>query len=93
MIRLTERFVKSDPLASRDERRLVKHVEREISAHIEQVRKRGFTRVIGTSGTILSLGSVAAAEEGTTLGSDIRNVRVGAKAIRRLRKRLVSMDW
>jgi exopolyphosphatase/guanosine-5'-triphosphate,3'-diphosphate pyrophosphatase len=92
VIRLTERFVKSDPLSSRDERRLVKHIEREIASHIEQVRKRGFTRVIGTSGTILSLGSVAAADEGTTVGSDIRNVRVSAKAIRKLRKRLVSMD-
>ena len=30
VIRLTERFVKSDPLASRDERRLVKHLQKEM---------------------------------------------------------------
>ena len=60
VIRLTERFVKSDPLASRDERRLVKHILREIDAHCEQITAAGFDRVIGTSGTILSLGAVAA---------------------------------
>jgi exopolyphosphatase/guanosine-5'-triphosphate,3'-diphosphate pyrophosphatase len=92
VIRLTERFVRSDPLSARDERRLVKHIEKETSAYIEQVRSRGFTRVIGTSGTILSLGAVAAAAEGTSLPDDLRNVRVSAKALRRLRKQLLEMD-
>jgi exopolyphosphatase/guanosine-5'-triphosphate,3'-diphosphate pyrophosphatase len=92
VIRLTERFVKSDPLSSRDERRLVKYIETEIATHVEQLRKRGFARVIGTSGTILSLGAVAAAHEGTAVTGELRNVRVSAKAIRRLRKRLVEMD-
>jgi exopolyphosphatase/guanosine-5'-triphosphate,3'-diphosphate pyrophosphatase len=92
VIRLTERFVKSDPLSSRDERRLVKHIERETGDYLEQIRRRGFARVIGTSGTILSLGSVAAADEGTAATGELRNVRVSAKAIRRLRKRLTSMD-
>ena len=32
VIRLTERFVKSDPLGRRDERRLVKHLNREMGA-------------------------------------------------------------
>jgi exopolyphosphatase/guanosine-5'-triphosphate,3'-diphosphate pyrophosphatase len=91
VIRLTERFVKSDPLSARDERRLVKHLEGELSAHVEQVRKRGFSRVIGTSGTVLSLGAVAASDGAGTSG-DLRNLRVSSKAIHRLRKRLLNMD-
>jgi exopolyphosphatase/guanosine-5'-triphosphate,3'-diphosphate pyrophosphatase len=92
VIRLTERFVRSDPLSARDERRLVKHIEAEVLAHIEQVRKRGFSRVIGTSGTVLSLGAVATASEGGESSGDLRNLRVSGKAIHRLRKRLLNMD-
>src|SRR5918996_1075497 len=58
VIRLTERFVKSDPLSKRDERKLVKHISSEIERHCAQITAAGFDRVIGTSGTILSLGAV-----------------------------------
>lgn len=91
VIRLTERFVKSDPLSERDERRLVKHVNEAIGAHVDAILARGVERVIGTSGTILSLGALAAAD-GDGVPADLRNLRVSAKALRRLRKRLVSLD-
>ena len=60
VIRLTERFVKSDPLAGRDERKLSKFIEAEVDRHCEQIAAIGYDRVIGTSGTILSIGAVAA---------------------------------
>ena len=90
VIRLTERFVKSDPLAGGDERRLIKHLNREMGTYIDQIVGRGFDRVIGTSGTILSLGLMAATEDGER--EDLRNLRVGAKALHRLRKHLVESD-
>src|SRR6478609_7028981 len=34
VIRLTERFVRTDPLAPRDERRLVKHINKEIGGYL-----------------------------------------------------------
>ena len=37
VIRLTERFVKSDPLSGRDEQKLTKHVLSEIDRHCEQI--------------------------------------------------------
>ncbi|MCL4812848.1 MAG: Ppx/GppA family phosphatase [Vicinamibacteraceae bacterium] len=92
VIRLTERFVKSDPLEARDERRLVKHIKGEISDHIAAIRRRGFSRVVGTSGTILSLGALAAADEGLSAAGDLRNLVIPSKAVHRLRKRLVQMD-
>ena len=91
VIRLTERFVKSDPLSDRDERHLVKHLNHEMSAYLDQVAERGFDRVIGTSGTILSLGAVAIAEESTSL-EELRNRRVSAKALHKLRKRLTRLS-
>jgi exopolyphosphatase/guanosine-5'-triphosphate,3'-diphosphate pyrophosphatase len=91
VIRLTERFVKSDPLASRDERRLVHHVNREMGAFLDQIANRGYDRVIGTSGTILSLGALASSDA-TGPPEDLRNRRVSTKSLHRLRKRLIEAD-
>jgi exopolyphosphatase/guanosine-5'-triphosphate,3'-diphosphate pyrophosphatase len=91
VIRLTERFVKSDPLSDRDERRLVKHINKEMGAYLDQVAGRGFDRVIGTSGTILSLGAIASADGEFGRVEDLRNRRVSAKALHKMRKRLTSV--
>ncbi len=92
VIRLTERFVKTDPLESRDERKLVRHIDSEIGKYLHQVARGGFDRVIGTSGSILSIGAVASAAEGVAPGASLRNRRVTAKQIRRIRKDLVAID-
>jgi exopolyphosphatase / guanosine-5'-triphosphate,3'-diphosphate pyrophosphatase len=94
VIRLTERFVKSDPLAGGDERRLTKHLNREMGTYIDQLVSKGFERVIGTSGTILSLGLMAAtaATDDGEAPEDVRNLRVSAKSLHRLRKHLVESD-
>jgi exopolyphosphatase / guanosine-5'-triphosphate,3'-diphosphate pyrophosphatase len=90
VIRLTERFAGSDPLSEGDERRMVKHVLREAGELLDQIARRGFERVIGTSGTILSLGALAAGDGRRT--DDLRNRRVDARALHRLRKRIVGLD-
>src|SRR5262245_61065270 len=92
VIRLTERFVHSDPLSRRDQRRLVKHLNREVGGYLDQVAKKGFDRVIGTSGTILSLGAMALAEDRGIEAEDLRNQRVTARSLRKLRKRIVGTD-
>ena len=87
-IRLTERFTKSDPLSGSDERRLVRHIRRETRGHLAQIVKRGFHRVIGTSGTILALGALAAGERGVP--ADVRRQKVSARSLRRVRDRLTA---
>jgi len=62
VIRLTERFIKSDPLTPRDERKLRRYIDGELGKYASQLARDGFDRVIGTSGTIQSLGAVALAE-------------------------------
>jgi exopolyphosphatase/guanosine-5'-triphosphate,3'-diphosphate pyrophosphatase len=91
VIRLTERFVQSDPLSGRDERKLAKHILSEIGRHCDQITAIGFDRVIGTSGTILSLGAVAATAARGTTPAELRNLRVSAKQVRRLRKEIVAL--
>jgi exopolyphosphatase/guanosine-5'-triphosphate,3'-diphosphate pyrophosphatase len=87
VIRLTERFVHTDPLSGRDERKLVRHIEDELAKYLRDIKSAGFDRVIGTSGTILSLGTVASADR-RRASDEIRNLRVPAKQIHRLRKEL-----
>jgi exopolyphosphatase / guanosine-5'-triphosphate,3'-diphosphate pyrophosphatase len=92
VIRLTERFVKSDPIAPRDARKLVRHILAEAGEYLDEIAGAGYERVIGTSGTILSLGAMAAAERGEPLGSPLRSRRVSAKQLRRLRRTLEETD-
>jgi exopolyphosphatase / guanosine-5'-triphosphate,3'-diphosphate pyrophosphatase len=68
----------------------VKHFNREMGAYLDQLARRGFDRVIGTSGTILSLGALAIGDRRRPPAGDVRNRRVPAKALRRLRKRLTA---
>jgi exopolyphosphatase/guanosine-5'-triphosphate,3'-diphosphate pyrophosphatase len=91
VIRLAERFVTTDPISASDERRLVRHITREVADHVGRINRKAVARVIGTSGTILSLGALAAAEEAGAVPDDLRNLRVSAKAVHRVRKRLTGM--
>jgi exopolyphosphatase/guanosine-5'-triphosphate,3'-diphosphate pyrophosphatase len=91
-IRLTERFVQSDPLSARDQRKLAAHVLGEIDRYCEQIVATGFDRVIGTSGTILSVGTVAATAVKGMPPTEIRNLHVSAKQIRRVRKDVTAVD-
>jgi exopolyphosphatase/guanosine-5'-triphosphate,3'-diphosphate pyrophosphatase len=91
-IRLTERFVHSDPLSERDERRIVKHVLGEIDRYCDQILAVGFDQVIGTSGTILSIGAVAATAVRGAPPSELRNLQIPAKQIRRVRKEVVGLN-
>ena len=89
VIRLTEKFTKSDPLSGRDERKLERHIKKEAGSYLKQVRKKRIQRIIGTSGTMLSIGQLALGRRKPL--DDIRNVRVSAKAIRRVRKQMTSL--
>ncbi|MDR1990594.1 MAG: Ppx/GppA family phosphatase [Acidobacteriaceae bacterium] len=92
VIRLTERFVHSDPISARDERKMVRHIESELGEYLKQLARAGFNRVVGTSGTILSLGAVAATEQAGATTTSLRNRRIPAKYLHRVRKLLTSID-
>jgi exopolyphosphatase/guanosine-5'-triphosphate,3'-diphosphate pyrophosphatase len=92
VIRLTERYVESDPLNGRDERKLVKHIGAEVDPYLKRVVDAGYDRVIGTSGTILSIGTVAMALDRGVVPTETRNLRVPAKSIRRFRKAVTELD-
>lgn len=86
VIRLTERFVQSDPITEREERRMVRYIESALKDYLKEITEAGFDRVVGTSGSILSVGIIAATEEDGEIPASVRNRRVSAKQMRRARK-------
>jgi exopolyphosphatase/guanosine-5'-triphosphate,3'-diphosphate pyrophosphatase len=92
VIRLTERFAKSDPLSRRDERKMVRYIGEQVDQYVAHVVNAGYDQIIGTSGTILSLGTVATALDRGAVPAETRNLRVPAKSIRRLRKHVAAVD-
>lgn len=86
VIRLTERFIHSDPLSRRDERKLLAFIGEEVDRYLGHIVQDGFDRLVGTSGTILSLGTVAVALDRGEVPDEVRNLRVGAKSLKKLRK-------
>lgn len=91
VIRLTERFIKSDPITPRDERKLVRYIDGELGRYLDELAGAGFDRLVGTSGTALSIGAVALAGDGRTTDASLRNQRVTAKQLRRARKTVTSL--
>lgn len=89
VIRLTEKYVSGDPLSGRDERRMTKAIRRETRAYLAQLRRKGFDRVIGTSGTITTIGELAAGDR--RVAGEVRNLRVSTKAVHRIRETLVDL--
>jgi exopolyphosphatase/guanosine-5'-triphosphate,3'-diphosphate pyrophosphatase len=91
-IRLTERFVKSDPLTAAHERRLVNHIRKRIDAFVDEVRAAGFDRVIGTSGTTLALAQAAFATAGRNVTTNLHHRSLLAADLHHTRKLLVSLN-
>ncbi|HSD27331.1 MAG TPA: Ppx/GppA phosphatase family protein [Vicinamibacteria bacterium] len=90
VLRMTERFVRSDPLSAKDEARLREAITGAIAPHAAAVREAGFECAVGTSGTILALGAMARHAEDGRLPETLHHVTVSARAIHDLRERLVA---
>lgn len=92
VIRLTDKYVTTDPISKGDERRLVKHVRSAFGAFARQVTAAGFTRAVATSGTSLSLGEMAVAGRRLFDSDSIHHTRIPAKALHKVRKQVVGLD-
>src|SRR5262245_24006886 len=90
--RLTEEFLHTDPPRARELAKLAAHVEEELATPLKTAAKRRIPRVIGTSGTLLSLVSMAAHRLGVHPGREAHGLEVPAAAVSQLRRQLVRAD-
>jgi len=89
--RLTERFLTSDPPRSAQVSALSAHLKRELAQVLDDARRLGVTRTIGTSGTVNSLVAMARAARGEDLGR-LHCASVAAAEIGRLKNQLLECD-
>jgi exopolyphosphatase/guanosine-5'-triphosphate,3'-diphosphate pyrophosphatase len=92
VLRMNERFLRGDPPAPTDVRRLAAHVQSVLSPHASEMRKRGFSRVVGTSGTILALGRLVRELLQPSAAESLHHSTIRIEALRTLRQRLLRMD-
>lgn len=59
VIRLTEKFVKHDPLGKKPRRSIEKFVTKRVGDVVREARKIGYSMCVGSSGTILTLADLA----------------------------------
>src|SRR5213075_1598204 len=77
---------------SRENAKLAAHIEEELAGPLKTARKRKVDRVIGTSGTLLALVSMAAHRMGVHPGRDAHGLEVPAAALGQIRRELVRTD-
>jgi exopolyphosphatase/guanosine-5'-triphosphate,3'-diphosphate pyrophosphatase len=92
VLRMSEAFVRGDPLARKDELKLAQHVRETIAPHAERLRQTGFDCAVGTSGTILALGALAYEMETGSRAHNLHHVTVSRAALHAVRKRVCALD-
>jgi exopolyphosphatase/guanosine-5'-triphosphate,3'-diphosphate pyrophosphatase len=94
-VRLTEKFITSDPISSEERERLASDIRADLTRVVSEIRRVGFDFVIGTSGTVVNLVSaVVQAEAGPGMeesGFESFNHTVTFDQIARLNRRLARM--
>src|SRR4051812_41701119 len=84
--RLSERFFKSDPPESEEIEALESFLADQLDGTLGEFRKRGVRRVVGTSGTMLNLISMAGHQRGEPPELHLNNYAVSATEIAKLRR-------
>lgn len=80
-VRLTERYVKTDPVSKAALADLRDEIERRVRRLEKAIRARGFATAVGTSGTIVALAQLAAARKGRPFGATTGHLVLERKAL------------
>jgi exopolyphosphatase/guanosine-5'-triphosphate,3'-diphosphate pyrophosphatase len=89
--RLTELFVHTDPVASDEFRALRNHVRESIQPVLAAARRRGVRRVVGSSGTLVTIATATAAGHGDSR-VEVFGQTFGAGPVRVTTKRIMRAD-
>jgi exopolyphosphatase/guanosine-5'-triphosphate,3'-diphosphate pyrophosphatase len=90
--RMTETFLTTDPPRPKQIARLEEYLSTQLEPALATAAKLRVKQVIGTSGTLLSLISMAAHRAGVHPGAQVHGLAVSADAIKRLTRTVVRAD-
>jgi exopolyphosphatase/guanosine-5'-triphosphate,3'-diphosphate pyrophosphatase len=89
VVRLTERFLSSDPPDDREVAALQAHLDRALRPVFRRVRNFRPTRLVGTSGTLLNLTAMAAVLESGRLPAKLHNRVLRLRSLEAVRRRVL----
>lgn len=92
VLRMTERFMRSDPISPDDEKKLVRHVRKTLAPAVSKIRRLGFDGAVGTSGTILALGRLAAEIQNGQRPDSLHHMTISTDALGAAKRRLARLD-
>jgi exopolyphosphatase/guanosine-5'-triphosphate,3'-diphosphate pyrophosphatase len=90
--RISEEFIGEDPPRAKEIDKLEKFLRAQLEPALAMAARRRVRRVIGTSGTALTLISMAAHHLGVHPGTQVHGLEVPAEAVSRLRRSLQRAD-
>lgn len=90
--RLSERFDVSDRPSGKDLAKLEAYLAEQLDPILARLRRRGVRRVIGTSGTMLNLVSIAGYQRGDPPNGYLNNFTIAADELTRVRRLLIKAD-
>jgi exopolyphosphatase/guanosine-5'-triphosphate,3'-diphosphate pyrophosphatase len=90
--RLSERFFRQDPPTGKQIAELEQHVAQTLDPLLEPFERHRFRRVVGTSGTLLNLITMAGYLRGNPPDGHLNNFTVSADDLGRVRRMLVKSD-
>lgn len=91
VLRLLDRVGNQEPLTAEQQEELRAHVRELASAIMEGAKKVGFTRVVGTSGTIRNLGEATLQFQGKEIGNSVNAEVIRSKDLEKVVQRLLSL--
>ncbi|MEW6212730.1 MAG: Ppx/GppA phosphatase family protein [Acidobacteriota bacterium] len=93
-VRLTEKFITTDPISDREQKRLVSAIRAEFLRPASEIKAAGFDFVIGTSGTILNLVEMAVESErdGERSGFEPFSRTANLDQVRKLNRKLARLN-
>lgn len=92
VVRLTERFIRSDPPETRDIAALRAHLDRSLAAVFRRARRLRPTLLVGTSGTLLNLTAMAAALDRDEVPQRLNNRALPLSRLKVVRERVLASD-
>jgi exopolyphosphatase/guanosine-5'-triphosphate,3'-diphosphate pyrophosphatase len=90
VVRLTERFLRTDPPEAREIAALRSHLDRSLAPVSRRARKHRPTLLVGTSGTLLNLTAMAAAHESGQPPARIHNRTLRLRRLEAVRERVLA---
>jgi exopolyphosphatase / guanosine-5'-triphosphate,3'-diphosphate pyrophosphatase len=90
--RLSEQFVTSDPLKTKDLAALQAHLAEQLDPVLSRIAPRDVRRVVATSGTLLNLLSIAGYQRGDLPAGHLHHLAATPEEIARLRRLLCKAD-